>query len=200
MLMKSENELEYESVATDEKPPAYDHKQAEEKAAEESQNKLGLLGLSEYQVILFFYLLVSVFYHMIAFSLSLFDGSMARAAWDLASAMFYNIGFIALVLEKHKLLKAFSDFYALSFVVNTVPDVCDLINMSPSLCREQALFFNYFSYQRCKNSLRSLRAMGSIELIGVAACKVILLHMLLKVVELYPKKESSPETTSMLKT
>ena len=218
MMMKSENEVKYENVATDEEPPACDHTQAifirDEKRAAVSQNELGLLGMGkskspnvygiQYRAILLVYLMLASFFHIMVFSFSLSDGFKVTAASALVSAMLHITGFTALLLEKHMLLKAFLVSYTVHFVVNTVLAGYGMLVMwSPSFCRELASSVKGFSYQQCQNNLGSLRAMGSSMLIAQVAVEAGLLHMIRKVFEHdemieNPKKQGSPKTTSMM--
>ena len=190
MLMKSEKESEFESVATDHKPPSYDATQTEEEreAAAMSQYVLELFGIGsstgpsvsgfQYRVFLLICLMLSVFLSIIDFSFGLSD--KVTTTWSLVRAMVHIIGFTAIVLEKHTLLKAFLVPFTMAAMVDIARVAYETIALSPSFCRESAPFFTCFSVQLCEGFFK---AMGSIATISVIAFEAFLLHMLLKVVE-----------------
>ena len=173
--MKGEYEVEYENVATDEKPPVYDHTQAfitrDEKTRSAAPNLLELLSgcnlnsLSndpielgiQYQVIVSACLLLSYFFQMIVSLFSLLFGDNGETL-AFMSILIHGAVFIRLlsVEHSHKFLLV---TYTGQFLVSTILAVYGMLyTWSPSFCREFA--------SQCQNNLGLLQVVGSTVLIG----------------------------------
>ena len=218
MMMKSENEVKYENVATDEEPPACDHTQAifirDEKSAAVSHIELGLLGMEsskspnesgimDRKDLRDGMMFLSIVY-ITVFFLRLLDGFNMITGRLLITAIVHFTGFTTLYLEKRVMLKAFLVLYTLYYLVNTMINGCIVLYVwYPSFCREMASSVPGFRYQQGEENPGIDRAIGIFAMIGMAACEAHWLHTLHKVVrndEMIenPKKQTSSKTTSIL--
>ena len=201
-LTRSENEANYESVETEEEPPAYDPTQAifirDEKRADVSQNELGTLSMEgskspnesviQYRDNLPVYMMFSGFFYIVGFYLSLFDGFNMIAKWNLVRAMVHFTGFTALYLETPMLLREFSVPYAMYVIVNTMRNTIAVFEMLPPSCPGL----------QCTDKIGFLKFIYSIALMGVMLFEAFQMHMLDLVVKHEEmidnlKKQSSPK-------
>ena len=218
MLIRSENEANYESVGTDEKPPVYDHTQAvfvrDEKSAAVPQNELGILGMesskspNEPEITdrddLRDEMMFLGFVHITTFFLSLFSGFYIYAGAILVRAIVHFTGFTVLYLEKRILLNFFLVLYAMYLVANTVINGFEVRDMwSPSFCREMASSVKGFNFQQCQNSIGFDRVIKIFVMIGMFLFEASYLHTIQKIIEhdemiQNSKKQTNSKTTSTI--
>ena len=166
-MKKGDNEVKYENVAVDEKPPVCDH--GEEKRAALSKIFLEFLGIEkskspdvlEIRVIVTHSLMLSFVFQIIlvVLSSSLGDNAVTLASVSLVILM---AGIIEFHTREHISPKFFSVYYG-QFLVNLILAGYGIIVLwSPSFCPNMA---SWFIHEQCQNFLGFLRAVGSLVLI-----------------------------------
>ena len=186
---------EYENVATDEKPPVYDHTQAiivqDEKRAAAAPNLLELLGGCklnslndsielelQYRNIVTACLTLSYFFQNIVAFLSLFLG-ISGVMLVLMGVIVHIACFIELRSEEHSSHKFFLVTYTVQFLLSTILAGYGMFFMwSPSFCRELP---PYFSYQQCQNNRGLLQVVESTVLIANVFLEARVLFLFQKV-------------------